>query len=61
MLKKYDALAKDLEQEYNNACEEGKEELFQQLEVVDEAVKTTCRESCIEKIFYHFPAPALVI
>lgn len=49
-LKKYDALAKDLEQEYNNACEEVKSELFQQLEVVDEAVKQHAENLALKNI-----------
>ena len=36
---KYNTLAKKLELEYNNACEEIKSELFQQLEQVDNTLK----------------------
>lgn len=49
-LKKYDILAKDLELEYNNACEEVKNELFQQLEVVDEAVKQHAENLALKNI-----------
>ena len=49
-LKKYDMLAKDLELEYNNACEEVKNELFQQLEVVDEAVKQHAENLALKNI-----------
>lgn len=49
-LKKYDILAKDLELEYNNACEEVKNELFQQLEVVDKAVKQHAENLALKNI-----------
>jgi hypothetical protein len=47
---KYNLLAKDLEQEYNNACEEVKGELFQQLEVVDKAVKQHAENLALKNI-----------
>jgi hypothetical protein len=49
-LKKYDLLAKDLELEYNNACEEVKNELFQQLEVVDETIKQHAENLALKNI-----------
>lgn len=47
---KYNLLAKDLEQDYNNACEEVKSELFQQLETVDEAIKTHAENLALKNI-----------
>jgi uncharacterized Zn-finger protein len=36
---KYDTLAKELEQDYNNACEEVKSELLEQLTLIDSTLK----------------------
>ena len=47
---KYDLLAKNLEQDYDNACEEVKNELFQQLEVVDNAVKQHAENLALKNI-----------
>lgn len=49
-LKKYDLLAKNLELEYNDACEEVKNELFQQLEVVDETIKQHAENLALKNI-----------
>lgn len=49
-LKKYDLLAKDLELEYNDACEEVKNELFQQLEAVDKTIKQHAENLALKNI-----------
>ena len=48
--KKYELLAKDLELEYNNACEEVKNELFEQLQKVDLAVQTHVESATMKNI-----------
>jgi hypothetical protein len=47
---KYNSLAKDLELEYNNACEEVKNELFEQLQKVDLAVQTHVESATMKNI-----------
>lgn len=47
---KYNSLAKDLELEYNNACEEVKNELFEQLQKVDLAVQTYIESATMKNI-----------
>ena len=48
--KKYELLSKDLELEYNNACEEVKNELFEQLQKVDLAVQTHVESATMKNI-----------
>lgn len=47
---KYDLLAKNLEQDYNNACEEVKTELFEQLEKVDSALQEYAENLAMKNI-----------
>lgn len=47
---KYNLLAKNLEQDYNNACEEVKNELFAELEKVDVAMKNHAEELAMKNI-----------
>ena len=47
---KYDLLAKNLEQDYNNACEEVKTELFEQLEKVDSALQEHAENLAMKNI-----------
>ena len=47
---KYDLLAKNLEQDYNNACEEVKTELIEQLEKVDSAVQEHAENLAMKNI-----------
>lgn len=47
---KYDLLAKNLEQDYNNACEEVKNELFAELEKVDIAMKNHAESLAMKNI-----------
>ena len=48
--KKYEQLTKDLELEYNNACEEVKNELFEQLQKVDSAVQSHVENAAMKNI-----------
>lgn len=48
--KKYELLSKDLELEYNNACEEVKNELFEQLQKVDSAVQSHVESAAMKNI-----------
>lgn len=48
--KKYNTLAKNLEQDYNNACEEVKNELFEQLNLIDATIKTHVEDTALKNI-----------